>query len=338
MSYPLLDVFKGVKTPVRPVWLMRQAGRVLPEYRRLRSKYKDFKTLLKTPELAAEISLQPISRWGVDGTILFSDILVLAEAMGSPYEFLEDRGPYFPEPITNPQVFSKLREVDVETDLSYVLETLRLLRISSPVPVIGFSAAPWTLFAYMTEGMGTKTFSRARSIFYSQPDFSKKFLDLLTTNIISYLRAQIEAGAQVLQIFDSLAGFLPPSIYKMYILPHIHLIVESLVSFGVPLIFFPKGLYSLWDEMGSLSVGGVGLDWQVSPQEVIPKLSGKVLQGNMDPALLYGSQDRIRKETHNMLDSFCGVPHIVNLGHGLYPDTDWTHVSSFVKSVREYSS
>ena len=322
-----------------PVWLMRQAGRTLPEYRRLRARHADFKTLLCEPELAVEISLQPVRRYGVDACILFSDILVLCEAMGANYELVGQKGPFFPHPVRTAKDVGQLRLNEPAQDVDYVLRTLRELRRTCDKPVIGFSGAPWTLFAYMVEGESSKTFSKARQFFHqASTSLRSAFLNLLTDNIIRYLKAQAEAGAQALQLFDTLADLLSAEDYRTHMLPCLRKIGLAMEACDVPLMFFLKGVHFLWCELKDLPCAGFSLDWQTSPEAVKKHMKGKVLQGNLDPAVLYGSRAHIRCATRGMLQSFEGVPYVANLGHGVYPDTDWQKIACFVDAVHEYSA
>ena len=327
----------AAKRPVSriPVWLMRQAGRVLPEYRRVRESAGDFKTLVKTPELAAEVTIQPVDILGVDAAIIFSDILVIPEAMGLNYEMEEKRGPVFPKRISSTADLKNLHVASAE-ELSYVLEAIRLTKrnLNGKVPLIGFAGAPWTIFSYMIEGTGSKTFSEARKALYTQPAFSHQLLEMITQSTIHYLKAQVQAGADIVQIFDSWAGILSPEQYNEFSLPYISRICDALGD--VPKIVFAKGAFFAREKMNALNCQVVGLDWNMEIGESVKLLPDKVLQGNLDPCALYGSLDDVKKETRKMLKAFGDTPLIANLGHGLYPDTDVDKVKCFIDTVKSY--
>jgi uroporphyrinogen decarboxylase len=332
----LLRAARGEKTERTPVWVMRQAGRILPEYRAVREKAKDFVEFVKNPELAAEVTLQPVNLLGVDAAIIFSDILVIPEAMGLPYEMQEKRGPLFPETVRKIEDLSRIH-VSEKQEYQYVIDAIRLVKkdLNGRVPLIGFAGAPWTIFAYMTEGSGSKTFSIARSLLYNSPEFSHTLLQRITDSTIAYLQDQIAAGVNIVQVFDSWAGILSPEQYRIFALPYIRQIVEAIKE--VPTIVFPKGAFFALKDLKEFPCEVVGLDWNMDPlwsrNEVGPH---KVLQGNMDPALLYASYDDIRSETKKMLSSFGGHQHIANLGHGVYPDIDKDKVKCFIDTVKEH--
>lgn len=332
----LLEVArKAPHTARTPVWLMRQAGRVLPQYRKVRESAGDFKTLVKTPELAAEVTVQPVDILGVDAAIIFSDILVIPEAMGLNYEMEEKRGPVFPKKISS---VSDLKDLHVATapELGYVLEAIKLSRreLNGRVPLIGFAGAPWTIFSYMVEGTGSKTFNEARKALYTQPDFSHQLLDMITESTIHYLKAQVAAGVDIIQIFDSWAGILSPEQYSVFALPYISRICDAIEA--VPKIVFAKGAFFARQKMNALNCEVIGLDWNMDIDESRQLLPDKVLQGNLDPGALYGSFDDVRRETRKMLRAFGSGAHIANLGHGLYPDTEVDKVKCFVDTVKEY--
>jgi uroporphyrinogen decarboxylase len=331
----ILRVLKGEKSERKPVWMMRQAGRILPEYRALREKAKNFKDLIKNPELAAEITIQPVDRLEVDAAIIFSDILVVPEAMGLNYEMVENKGPLFPDTINGESDLSKLKVADPEADLDYVLEAIRITKkeLDGRVPLIGFAGAPWTIFAYMIEGKGSKTFSKARKVLYTHPEFAHRLLEKITRSTILYLNAQAKAGADVVQIFDSWAGILPPAHYHEFSLRYIEDICREM---SVPVIVFGKGAGFALEDMANLSCQAIGLDWNTLPQ-VARKAVGteKILQGNLDPCALYSSFDSIRTLTKKMLRDF-GSHHIANLGHGVYPDVHVDNARCFVDTVKEW--
>lgn len=334
----LLRVLQGKKVERPPVWLMRQAGRILPQYRAVRAGVKDFPTLVSRPELAAEVTIQPVDELGVDAAILFSDILVIPEAMGLSYEMIEKRGPYFPKTIkTAEDVENLVAGEEAAQQLEYVYEALQLTKqeLSGRVPLIGFSGAPWTLFAYMIEGSGSKTFSKAKKMLYQQPELSHQLLHKITETIIAYLRQKIANGADVLQVFDSWAGILSPAQYQTFSLPYIRQICSAISA--VPMIVFAKGAWFALDQIGELDCQGIGLDWNMEPHQVRQVVGPKkVLQGNLDPCLLYADKTEIERSTKAMLDQF-GGKHIANLGHGVYPDTPLDNVKCFVDTVQAYS-
>lgn len=333
----ILRVLKGEETERAPVWMMRQAGRVLPEYRALRESAKSFKSMIRNPEMAAEATIQPVDRFGVDAAIIFSDILVVPEAMGLNYEMVEEKGPVFPQPIMGEQDIARLRIPEAEHDLSYVLEAIRLAKknLNGRLPLIGFAGAPWTIFAYMVEGKGSKTFSQARKMLYARPDLSHKALHMITESSIGYLKAQINAGADIIQIFDSWAGVLPPDQYREFSLTYIERICEEL---DAPVIVFGKGAGLSLMDLGELPCKALGIDWNVDPL-VARQIVGddKILQGNLDPCALYAPDETIRELTKRMIDDF-GPSYIANLGHGLYPDTEAEKAKCFVDAVKEFSA
>ncbi|MBC8110422.1 MAG: uroporphyrinogen decarboxylase [Verrucomicrobia bacterium] len=334
----LLRAARGEATERTPVWLMRQAGRILSEYRETRRKAGDFIKLVKTPEFAAEVTLQPVDILGVDAAIIFSDILVIPEAMGLPYEMEEKKGPAFPKVIENQQDIDRLRIADGEADLDYVMQAIRITKkaLAGRVPLIGFAGCPFTIFAYMVEGSGSKTFSKAKKMLYVEPELAHQLLQKITDSTISYLQAQIVAGADLVQLFDSWAGILSPEQYRIFSLPYIAQICNAITK--VPKTVFAKGAYFARKELATLNCEVIGLDWNMDITES-RAITGKekTLQGNLDPCALYGSFEDVRKETKKMLNAFAGNRHIANLGHGLYPDTDPEKVKCFIETVKEYS-
>ena len=320
-----------------PVWLMRQAGRILPEYRAVRNSLSGFKELVETPERAAEVTIQPVDLLRVDAAIIFSDILVIPEAMGLTYEMVEKKGPHFPKTINSADDLKKIKVAD-PGELSYVYEAIKITKkeLNERVPLIGFAGAPWTIFSYMVEGGGSKTFSKARRVLYNDPEMAEQLLEMITESTIGYLKKQIEAGADMVQVFDSWAGVLPAEHYSRFSLKYISKICDAINE--VPVTVFAKGAWWALEEMKELNCRTVGLDWNMDPTEAKRILSDKTLQGNLDPCALYGSFDSIKIETEKMLQNFAGHPHIANLGHGVYPDTDPEKVKYFIECVKEYSS
>lgn len=332
----LLRAAKGEKTERTPVWLMRQAGRILPEYRAVRSKMGGFKELVKSPEFACEVTIQPVDILGVDAAIIFSDILVIPEAMGLDYQMVEAKGPWFEEVVKNQQDIDKLKIAQVE-DLNYVLDAIKLTKtnLNNRVPLIGFAGAPWTIFAYMVEGSGSKTFSKAKKFLYTQPQAAHALLEKITQSTINYLKAQVVAGADLIQLFDSWAGSLSPAQYKEFAMPYISKICDAINE--VPVTVFAKGAFFALEDLGKINCQTVGLDWNMDAH-FSRQLVGnnKTLQGNMDPCLLYADFKTIESETKKMLQAFGNTRHIANLGHGLYPDLEKDKVKCFVDTVKEY--
>lgn len=333
----ILKAAQGLEVSRTPIWLMRQAGRILPEYRALREKFPDFKAYIKTPEAVVEATLQPIKALGVDAAIIFSDILVIPEAMGLNYEMIEKKGPIFPKKIQTNADVDALIIANPAEHLLYVTEAIRLTKreLNNTIPLIGFAGAPWTIFAYMTEGSGSKTFSNARKWLYCNPEYSHKLLDKITKTTILYLKAQIAAGADMVQIFDSWAGILPSKQYSEFSLKYISQICDVITE--VPITVFAKDAYFARAAMANLSCQVVGLDWCMDIAESRKLIPNKTLQGNFDPCNLYASKEIIKKETEKMLHSFGPHRHIANLGHGLYPDIEADKVKYFVEIVQNYS-
>lgn len=333
----LLRAARGEQTERPPVWLMRQAGRILPEYRALRGRLSGFKELVETPELAAEVTIQPVDALGVDAAIIFSDILVVPEAMGLPYEMVEARGPLFPDVVRSAADVARLRVADPHEHLGYVLEALRVTKraLNGRVPLIGFAGAPWTILAYMVEGHGSKTFSKARRLLYAEPALAHQLLDKITQTTIAYLQAQVAAGANLVQVFDSWAGILPPTHYAEFSTRYIAQICEALAPLA-PVTVFAKGAWWAVEDFAALPCRTIGLDWNQDPRQARRQAGDKTLQGNLDPCALYGTREQVRQSTLDMLAQFAGGPHIANLGHGVYPDTDPDNVRVFVETVQAW--
>lgn len=335
----LIRAAKGEKVERTPVWLMRQAGRILPEYRAVRNRLSGFIELAQTPELAAEVTIQPVDILGVDAAIIFSDILVIPEAMGLPYEMVEKKGPRFPKTISTDDDLKALKKADAESDLGYVLEAIKITKkeLNGRVPLIGFAGAPWTIFCYMVEGHGSKTFSKARRMLYNDPLMADQLLKLITESTIEYLKAQIKAGADIVQVFDSWAGILGPEQYQRFSMKYIAEICDAITE--VPVTVFSKGAFFARSEMRHLNCETIGLDWSMDIQSS-RRLIGenKTLQGNLDPCALYAPDNELVKTTKKMLDEFGTSRHIANLGHGVYPDIDPNKVKVFVNTVKEYSA
>lgn len=320
-----------------PVWLMRQAGRILPQYRALRAKLSGFKELVETPDLAAEVTIQPIDELDVDAAIIFSDILVIPEAMGLPYELIEKVGPRFPRTIESKSDIEKLIEGQAGAEqLDYVFKALQITKkeLDGRVPLIGFCGAPWTILCYMIEGGGSKTFSKARKFLYQEPQLAHQLLEKITSTSIAYLKLKAQNGADLLQIFDSWAGILPADQYNTFALPYIKRICDEIIE--VPKTVFAKGAWASLEQINQLNCNVVGLDWNIKPAFGRSVLGAdRVVQGNLDPCLLYASPEEIISETEKMIKGF-GARHIVNLGHGVYPDTPLENVKVFVNAVKSY--
>jgi uroporphyrinogen decarboxylase len=334
----LLRAARGEAVERPPVWLMRQAGRILPEYRAVRAKMGGFKDLVESPVHASEVTIQPVDILGVDAAIIFSDILVIPEAMGLPYELVEKVGPRFPEVVRTVQDLKRLRtNVDPEVHLSYVLDAIRQTKrdLAGRVPLIGFCGAPWTIFCYMVEGKGSKDWALPRRLLWEQPDFAHSLLDSITEASIAYLQAQVKAGADLVQIFDSWAGVLSDGLYAEFMMPRLQRMCDALSPL-VPVTVFAKGGAHLLPQLADLSCHTLGLDWQTDPRKA-RQLVGeeKTLQGNLDPSILYASPEVIRKKTQEMLSNFGTRRHIANLGHGVYPDVNPEHVKVFVETVQK---
>ena len=330
----LLRALNGEMTERPPVWVMRQAGRILPEYRAVRSQLSGFKELVETPELACEVTIQPVDLLGVDAAILFSDILVVPEAMGLPYELIEKVGPRFPETIRSAADLSRLHPVEPEEHLKYVMDAVRLTRreLDGRVPLIGFAGAPWTIFCYMVEGGGSKEWSRARRMLREAPELAEDLLDRITDATIAYLNAKIEAGVQAVQLFDSWAGALDRTLFERYSLPRLRRICESVK--GAPMIVFAKGAGWQMDRLATLPCEALGVDWHMPVAEARDRAPEHVLQGNLDPSVLYGTEAEVRTATQQMLRDFGRGRHVANLGHGVYPDIDPDRVRAFIDEIQ----
>jgi len=323
-----------------PIWMMRQAGRYLPEYRAVREK-ADFLTMCKTPELAAEVTLQPIDLIGVDAAIIFSDILVIPEAMGMHLEMHEGKGPIFPKPIRNERDANELKIIEPDKDLKYVLDAVSLTKkeLNGRVPLIGFSGAPWTLLTYMVEGRGSKNFAEVKKLIYNNPELAHKLLSKISDAVADYLNAKIEAGADAVQIFDTWGGILTPDDFNEFSLQYIQQIVSKLKKKDEPVIVFAKGVHYTIEALVGTGADVIGLDWTMNLGEVRKKVGDNVaLQGNMDPTKLYSTADGIKKEASRILESFGnGSGHIFNLGHGILPDVPPANAKLLVDFVKEES-
>ncbi|MEM9527913.1 MAG: uroporphyrinogen decarboxylase [Bacteroidota bacterium] len=332
-----LRAANGEQTERPPVWLMRQAGRILPQYRALRAKLSGFKELVSTPQLAAEVTIQPVDELDVDAAIIFSDILVIPEALGLDYNMVEKVGPRFPETIKSLNDVEKLRPAHAApSHLGYVYDALDATKraLKNRVPLIGFAGAPWTIFAYMVEGGGSKTFAKARAMLYRDPALAHALLEKIALATAAYLRGKIHHGADLIQLFDSWAGVLPPAHYQEFSLRYLRLIIDELGG-KVPITVFAKDARHALPQIGQLACQVVQLDWIADPKVARTQVPGKVLQGNLDPVQLYAPHEEIIAATNSMIEAF-GPHHIVNLGHGVYPTTPLDGVKAFVNTVKAY--
>jgi len=334
-----------------PVWLMRQAGRYLPEYRATRAQAGSFLNLAKNPELACEVTLQPLRRFPLDAAILFSDILTVPDAMGLGLYFADGEGPKFERPIRSAADIDKLGVPDMETDLRYVMDAVRTIRreLNGAVPLIGFSGSPWTIACYMVEGGGSDNYSKVKSLALNDPAAMHKLLGVVTDAVIAYLKAQYAAGAQALQVFDTWGGVLSPSMYREFSLRYLQRIAAELPrgdgDTRAPLILFGKGNDPYLDELAASGAEAVGVDWTIGLGDAARRIAGRTaLQGNLDPVTLYASPEAIRREVGRALEDYRAgnggslEGHVFNLGHGLSPDMSPEHVGALVAAVHELSA
>lgn len=334
----LLRALRKEKVGRPPVWMMRQAGRYLPDYIKLREKY-DFFTRVQTPELACEITLQPVDQVGVDAAIIFSDILVIPQAMGMEVLMEEGKGPCLPKIIQTQKDIDGLITDDAEENLKYVYDALSLTKkeLNGRVPLIGFAGAPWTILCYMIEGKGSKTWDKAKQFAYTQPELAHRLLQKITAVTINYLKAQAIAGADTVQVFDSWSGILSPDDFKIFSQPYLLQIADALKN-DVPVILFPKGSWYALEDLSKSSAAGIGIDWCISPKEARELTGNKItLQGNFDPSKLLAPIPEIKKSVKEMIDAFGIQKYIANLGHGITPNVPVDHAKAFVDAVKEYS-
>lgn len=338
MNMRFLDACWGKPVDRTPVWLMRQAGRYLPEYMAVRSKCT-FLELCKTPELAAEVSIQPVDILGVDAAIMFSDILTPVEPMGMKLDFVP--GPVFESPIRSMADVEKLRIPQMEQDVPYVLETIKILRreLAGKVPLIGFGGAPFTLACYMVEGKGSKDFAQIKRMMYAAPDVYAALMDKITTMSMEYLNAQIAAGAQCIQIFDTWGGILSPADYERYVLPYTVRLINGLNRMDTPVIHFVKGSGAMLDTVKKAGGDVMGLDWHVNLGAARDLIGSQMaVQGNLDPTVLYATPEIIEREVKRVLDENAGRPgHIFNLGHGILPTVPPENARFMVDCVHRLS-
>jgi uroporphyrinogen decarboxylase len=339
MNDIFLRACRGEKVEYTPVWLMRQAGRYLPQYQAVRANV-DFLTLCKTPELAAQVTLQPVEIIGVDAAILFSDILIPVEAMGMRLAFSDKHGPALSEPTRNKSAVDRLVIPDSEEDMHFVLEAIRILRkeLENKVPLIGFSGAPFTLATYMIEGGTSKNYLHTKRMMFQHSGVFSYLMEKLTLTVISYLSAQIKAGAQAVQIFDTWAGMLSPVDYKEFALPYVKKVISGLRKEGAPIIYFTSNCVGILKEVKKSGADVIGIDWRIDISDAIKKLGKKmVIQGNLDPCALFLPKEKIEERVKDILwkgESARG--HIFNLGHGILPETPVENVIAMVEAVHKY--
>jgi uroporphyrinogen decarboxylase len=338
MNDTFLRACRGEKVEYTPVWLMRQAGRYMKEYQEVRAQV-DFLTLCKTPELAAKVTLQPIEKLGVDAAILFSDILVTVEAMGMNLEFHEKRGPVLNDPIRTRKQVERLVVPNPEDELSYVMETIKILRKKLEVPLIGFSGAPFTLATYMIEGGSSKNFLNTKKMMYQRPALFNELMEMISASVQSYLEAQMKAGAQAVQLFDSWAGVLSPLDYREYILPHVKSIISAIKKNKVPVIYFVNNCGSLLKDVKRAGANVIGIDWRIDMKDAIKAIGKRyAVQGNLDPIALFLPEEKIRDRVADILEKGRAAKgHIFNLGHGILPETPVEAAQAMVRAVHELS-
>lgn len=322
-----------------PVWMMRQAGRYLPEFRALREKY-DFFTRCQTPELASEITVQPIRRFGMDAAILFSDILVIPQAMNIEVQMKPDFGPYLPSPIRDQKDLDAVVVPDVSEALGYVMDAIRMTKekLEDTIPLIGFAGSPWTILCYCVQGQGSKSFDLARGFCFTQPKAAHELLQKITDTTIAYLKEKVKAGCNAIQVFDSWGGMLSPTDYQEFSLQYMQQITEALKE-EVPVILFGKGCWFALGEMAKTGASALGVDWTCSPKNARYLSGGQItLQGNFDPARLLSPPAEIKKRVHQMIDGFGKDRYIVNLGHGILPNIPVPNAAAFIEAVKEYKA
>jgi len=339
-----LRALRREPTDTTPVWVMRQAGRYLPEYRATRARAGSFMALAQSPELACEVTLQPLERFELDAAILFSDILTIPDAMGLGLNFAQGEGPQFAHPVRSKADIEKLGVPDMEGELRYVMDAVRLIRqeLHGRVPLIGFSGSPWTLACYMVEGQGSRDFARLKAMCWSDPTLAHRLLDTLAQSVAAYLIAQAAAGAQALMVFDTWGGLLGPAPFREFSLRYMAQVVDVLkanaASRDLPVILFSKGAGQHLSAMADTGCTGLGVDWTIDLADARQAVNGSVaLQGNLDPAILLASPDVIRREVRRVLDSYGNHPgQVFNLGHGITPEVNPEHVKVLVDEVHAY--
>ena len=333
-----LKALRGESVDRPPVWMMRQAGRYLPEFMAIREKY-DFFTRCRTPELASEITVQPIRRFDMDAAILFSDILVIPQAMNIEVQMKPDFGPFIPQPVRSLKDVEAVIVPEVEQELDYVMQAIKLTKekLDGGVPLIGFAGSPWTILCYCVQGQGSKTFDKAKEFCFTQPEAAHKLLQKITDTTIAYLKAKIQAGADVVQLFDSWGGMLSPTDYQEFSWSYLNQIVQALKD-EAPVIVFAKGCWFALPEMAASGASALGVDWTCSAKNARYLSGGKItLQGNFDPARLLSPPDKIREMVRHMIGEFGKDGYVVNLGHGILPNIPLKNVEAFIEAVKGYS-
>lgn len=333
-----LRALKGENVTRPPVWMMRQAGRYLPEFMEIRDKY-DFFTRCQTPELASEITVQPLRRFGMDAAILFSDILVVPQAMGIEVQMKSDFGPYLPNPVRSAKDVDKVHLPDVGDSLGYVMAAIRMTKekIDGEVPLIGFAGSPWTLLCYCVQGQGSKSFDKAKAFCFSQPEAAHRLLQKITDTTIAYLKAKVAAGVNAVQVFDSWGGMLSPVDYQEFSFNYIQQIVDAL-KVKTEVIVFGKGCWFALGEMARSGASAIGVDWTCSAKNARYLTGGDVtLQGNFDPARLLSPPATIKSMATQMVREFGKDRYIANLGHGILPNVPIENARAFIEAIKEYS-
>ena len=334
-----LRALKGEIVERPPVWMMRQAGRYLPEFQEIKKKY-DFFTRCQTPELAAEITVQPIRRYGMDAAILFSDILVIPQAMNIEVEMKNGIGPWLPNPIRTMQDVEKAIVPDIDETLGYVMDAIKLTKemLNDEIPLIGFAGSPWTILCYCIQGQGSKNFDKAKEFCFTQPLAAHVLLQKITDTTIAYLKKKIEAGVNAVQVFDSWGGMLSPVDYQEFSWQYINQIIEALKD-DAPVIAFGKGCWFALEEMAKSNASALGVDWTITPEWARKLTGGNItLQGNFDPTRLFSPPVEIKKQVKNMINAFGKDKYIVNLGHGILPNIGLENAGAFIEAVKEYGN
>ena len=332
-----LRALRGEEVERPPVWMMRQAGRYLPDFMKLKAKY-DFFTRCRTPELATEITVMPIDQVGTDAAILFSDILVIPQAMGVPFVMKDGVGPWLENPVRTGAAVDKVVVPDVKEELGYVMEAIKMTvaELDGSVPLIGFAGSPWTILCYTVEGQGSKSFDKAKGFCFSQHEAAHQLLQKITDTTISYLKAKVRCGVDAVQVFDSWGGMLAPADYQEFSWKYIQQIIDALKD-EAPVIVFGKGCWFALDQMASSGASAVGLDWTVTPQQARQWTNNSVtLQGNYDPSRLLSPIPEIERGVKEMIDGFGKDKYIANLGHGILPNIPVEHAQAFVNAVKNY--
>ena len=334
-----LRALKGETVSRPPVWMMRQAGRYLPEFMEIKNKY-DFFTRCRTPELASEITVQPIRRFGMDAAILFSDILVIPQAMNIEVEMKPDFGPFLPNPVRDQKAVDRVLIPDVDIELGYVMEAIKATKekLNNAIPLIGFAGSPWTILCYVVQGQGSKNFDKAKAFCFKNPEAAHQLLQKITDTTIAYLKAKVGAGVDVVQVFDSWGGMLSPEDYQEFSWKYIQQIIDALKEM-VPVIAFGKGCWFALREMSQSGASALGVDWTCSARNARYLSGGNItLQGNFDPSRLLSPPAEIKKRVHQMINEFGKDRYIVNLGHGILPNIPLENAKAFVDAVKEYNT